>query len=317
MTGPRVCVVVVNYCTPKLTQACLASVARVTDPDATDIIVVDNASSPSCLEELERAAPGVQVIASSRNRGFGGGCNLGASFARGEYLFFLNSDATLTEDTPGILSRFLDAHPEAACAGSALADPDGTPQHAAARFPTALRVFAGRDLFAARLKRLSPWLSERLAFFHDPEQFDAPAKVDWVVGAALMVRRKDFQNLGGFDESIFLYGEEMELQKRLALRGRLVYFIPGTSVLHGEAASSGGEDSPQRLARIVAGHRRYYVLHNGLISAFALCCAEVAGSLAKCVVWGLLNLLRPSPDNKRRLRWHTHYLRALVTPRSH
>ncbi|WP_243367312.1 glycosyltransferase family 2 protein [Fundidesulfovibrio soli] len=311
MNAPSVSVIVVNYRTPELTLACLESVWRHTDPGRTEAIVVDNASGPVSLEALEAAPGPVQIVVSGRNRGFGGGCNLGARHARGEYLFFLNSDAALQEDTPGILARFLDTRPDAAVAGSALIGPDGAPQHAAARFPGLLRILAGRDFLADRLRRVWPRAAEALAFFHGPTEFDEPTRVDWVVGAAMMVRRTDFEAAGGFDESIFLYGEELELQKRLASRGRHAYLYPMTCVVHGVAASSGGEASTARLARIAAGHRRYYILHHGFAEALALCGVEMAGSLVKWLIWLLAYSLRPTPGNRDRLRWHGNNLRVL------
>lgn len=315
MAGPVVSVVVVNYRTPKLAAECLDSLRRHQGPVPAEALVVDNASGDGSAEYLAGAAPWARVVRSGRNLGFGGGCNLGAGQCLGRHLFFLNPDAVVHEDTPGILSGFLDEHPGAAVVGCAIRDAAGNVQPSAAYFPSLLRVLAGRDVLSGLVRRRLPRmtrLARALTFYLPPGELAADCRVDWVVGAAFMVRRDVFEAVGGFDESIFLYGEEIDLQKRIAGRGGEVWFTPRTSVTHLEAQSLGGSDSPERLARVAAGHRRYYRMHHGAFGGTLMAGVEVLASAVKWVVWAAVCLVAPTTGRRGKLRWHANYLRAVL-----
>lgn len=316
MNDPLVSVIVVNYRTPELTRSCLDSLARVSSSVAFEAIVVDNSEDAAQTERLAGMLPWARVVPSPYNVGFGRACNLGATLARGRYLFLLNSDAAVAGDVVGGLAGFLEAHPQAAAVGCLIENPDGTPEPSAARFPTPLRILAGRDRLVSLLRGPLPALARRLEFFLEPGGLTAPTRVDWCIGAALMLRAEAFHRLGGFDPNIFLYAEELDLCKRLDGAGWEIWFTPGVRVRHLGAGSQSTPTDALRMARIASGHRYYYRKHHGPLGALACLLADISAAAAKACAWSLASL---APGRSRRERWekacwHAAYLRALLRP---
>lgn len=308
---PVVSVLLVNYNTARLTSHCLESLALASRLPH-EIILVDNASRDGSVPLLSRRFPGVRLVANRANRGFGPAVNQAAALARGRYLFLLNPDTELKEDSLRRLADFLDAHPQAGAAGCALSSPGGALQPSAARFPTPLRVAAGREVAVAALERRWPSLASRLTFFYPPGALRQPTRVDWCVGAALMVRKAAFDLVGGFDPRIFLYGEEVDLCLRLDRAGWPTYFYPGTAVVHLGAASSDGETNPRRLALVAAGHRYLYRKHWGSLGGTLFILVELAAGALKGGGWQFAALMAAGPARSRyqdKAAWHFSYLR--------
>lgn len=306
-----VSVVLVNYNTAALTCRCLESLTRHCGA-AHEIILVDNASRDDSITLISQRFPDVRLLANPTNLGFGPAINQGAALARGRYLFLLNTDTELRGDTPGRLADFLEEHPEIGAAGCKLTGPDGAVQPSAARFPTLLRVAAGREVTVGALQQHFPSLANRLTFFYPPKQLTRPSRVDWCVGAALMLRKAAFDAIGGFDPRIFLYGEEIDLCLRLALAGWPTYFYPLTTVIHFGGASSDGELSPRRLALVAAGHRYFYHKHWGLLKGTLFCLVELTAAVVKGAIWQLAALMTTGPDRSRyrdKAYWHFTYLK--------
>lgn len=310
---PRTTIVLVNYNTAGLTCRCLASISSHCGGPSCEVIVVDNASGDDSCSRITREFPWVTLIANKSNAGFGPACNTGAAAARGGYLFFLNTDTELCENSPAVLADFLDSRPEIAAAGCALVGPDGRAQPSAGHFPSLLRVAAGREALAAGLGRVWPALARRLRLYLPPGESTEPVPVDWCLGAALMVRRASFDAVGGFDPLMFLYGEEMELCYRLARAGGDVYFVPQTAIMHLEAASSGGTASPARMACVAAGQRYFYRKHKSFPCYLLFCAVELGASAAKLCFWQAASLVCGSGPKARcrdRAMWHRLYLRC-------
>ena len=308
---PDIAVIVVNYNTAGLTGRCLESLRQYGAGTLHEVILVDNASTDDSVAVITSRFPEVRLITNQQNVGFGPANNQAAEIATGKYLFFLNSDTELVEDSLAVLRDFLDRHPRAGAVGCRLVSPDGLVQPSAAYFPNLLRIVAGREVAAGAVRRHWPELAERLTFFISPEDLQAPCQVDWCVGAALAVRREAFEAVGGFDPRIFLYAEEMDLCLSMARAGWEVHFTPKTTIIHAEAASSGRALHPMRLARIAAGHRYVYYKHHGWKGRI-YCLAEIGASLGKAGFWWTLGF--PTTGSRRRkymdkALWHWLYLK--------
>ena len=212
----EVSVVIVNFRTPKL--AADAARSALDQPETLEVLVVDNASGDDSVELLkgELSDPRVRIIASDKNLGFGGGNNLGASEAKGEFLFLLNSDATLHA---GALQHLIGALKRDTAIGVAAPFvylPDGVIQPDSwGDFPTVRRTLL-RQLGSAP-NTLEP---------------------DWVTGAAMLVRRKEFLEIGGFDEDIFMYLEDVLLCWQFKRRGKRAVRLPEAGVKHLRGASN-------------------------------------------------------------------------------
>ena len=211
---PRASIIVVNYNGREYLTQCLCSLL---DEDHRDyeIIVVDNASTDGSAEHVEERFPEVTVIRNETNYGFGQGNNLAVQRANGEYLAFLNPDATVEPGWLKALMEALQTDPQAGLATSKillLADPG--------RINT-----CGNDVHFTGLTLCRGMGAGRHAFAELEE-------VSAVSGAAFVARKDVFETLGGFDESFFLYMEDTDLSLRARLAGCRCLYAPQSVVHH-------------------------------------------------------------------------------------
>jgi len=251
-----VSVCVVNWRTANETIKLAASLEAGAGGLPFELCVVDNDSGDGSVERIGEAVPWAIVVRMGRNAGFGSGINRAVAEARGEYLFILNPDTTVSAGAIHRLVEFLDASPEVALAAPLMVDAHGTRHASARRFPTVgAAIF--RNTFMGRLFPGNRYTHEYLM---DDLATDRPTEVDWVSGSAMMIRRSDFEAVGGFDEGFFMYCEDIDLCKRLWGSGRKVVFVPDARVEHKIGASSDKVQGPM----ILAHHRsmlRYYRKH--------------------------------------------------------
>jgi GT2 family glycosyltransferase len=308
---PDISIIIVSYNTAPLTLRCLESIKRHCADTPHEVIVVDNASTDDTVDQVKTRFPEVALIANDHNRGFGPANNLGAKVARGAYLFFLNSDTELLENSLAVMKNVLDHRPACAAAGCRLMFPGGGIQPSVANFPSIARIAAGREVVSGVIRRFCPAIAGRITFFLPPEDLTVSRRVDWCIGAALMVRKNAFEAVGGFDPRIFLYAEEMDLCLSLVRAGWKIWFTPETTIIHMEAASSGHALHPERLALIAAGHRYFYFKQNGRLGG-VYCAVEVGVSIVKAFIWWTCGMLAPESRRDRFFKkalWHWLYVR--------
>jgi N-acetylglucosaminyl-diphospho-decaprenol L-rhamnosyltransferase len=240
---PDLSVSIVNTNSRVLLLACLDSLAG-TDAE---IVVLDNASEDGSADAVRERFPDVRVIAQSHRAGFGANHNTVIRATTGRYVYVLNEDTTAGNWDFEALTAYLDDHPRVAALGPRILYPDGRLQDSAWRFPTPL-VSA---ISLATLGRLGVTQSRG----------DEPRTVDWVMGAAVMLRREALDEIGLFDESFFLYSEEVDLQARLHRAGWEVHYFPRVSVVHHESQFSA--DIPERrINEMWRSRHRYWRKHH-------------------------------------------------------
>ncbi|GAB4031442.1 MAG: hypothetical protein Fur0012_08630 [Elusimicrobiota bacterium] len=255
----KISVIIVSFNCREMLSACLKSIYE-SDLRDFEVIVTDNASSDDTVEMLSRLYPQVKLIQNKINIGFGAACNLGAEAAQGGWLFFLNPDTEVKIETFTALSRFIDSHPAACAAGAKLLWPDGSYQDSYKRFFSPF--FSMMELF--ELHYYFPKNPFNLRVNYNFEIFNKITKVDWVIGAALAVKRECFKTVGGFDPDFFMYFEETDLCRRIAQRGGEVFFIPDCEVIHKK-----GKVSEKTNVRSVAYYKSMYLYHSKSSSAAA------------------------------------------------
>jgi len=231
---PRLSIVVLSWNTRELLAACLASLRAVRDELPHQLVVLDNASSDGSAERVARDFPEAELLRNPRNDGYALGNNLGAARATGEYLLLLNSD---TEVRPGALStlvRFLDDHPGHGACGPRLDFPDGRPQLSCKRFPTLRTALFFDTWLDRRFPRnlVVPWYMMR--------DFDhlTSRDVDQPPGAAFLVRRALWRQLGGFDPQLWLFFNDVDLCRRLRAAGHAIAYVAEARILHHEGRST-------------------------------------------------------------------------------
>jgi N-acetylglucosaminyl-diphospho-decaprenol L-rhamnosyltransferase len=285
--------IIVNYRTPELslraTATALAELAEF--PDAR-ITIVDNDSQDGSLETLERSVAErgwgerVSVAKSPRNGGFAWGVNFAARPALAgsdppDYVYLLNSDARPGPGSIAELVRFLDAHPDAGIAGSYIHGPDQATHHTAFRFPSVaseLEQMAGVGLLSRLLDR---FVVSKPVPAHE-------ARVDWLAGASMLIRRQVFDAVGLFDERYFLYFEETDFCLQAARAGWTTWYVPRSRVEHIGAASTGWKDfSKPRPWYWFTGRRYYFAKNHGRAGLWLANASWLAG-FAIGAVWGPL-----------------------------
>jgi GT2 family glycosyltransferase len=234
---------IVNTGSRELLLACLQSLAG----SSAEIVVLDNASEDGSAEAVRERFPEVRVIAQPFRAGFGANHNTVIRETSGRYVYVLNEDTTADDWGFGRIVSYLDAHPRVAALGPRLVYPAGRLQDSAWRFPTPL-VSAVGLLTVGKLGVKQSRGAEARA-------------VDWVMGAALVLRREAIEQVGLFDEEFFLYSEEVDLQFRLRQAGWEVHYLPEVTVVHHESQFS-AEIPERRINEMWRSRHRYWHKHH-------------------------------------------------------
>ena len=229
-----VSIIIVNYNTLSLTRECIDSIFSFTKRIAFEVILVDNNSNDGSKEFFQQDNR-ITYIYENENHGFGVANNIGAKVAVGKYLFFLNSDTILFEDSIYYLFSFLEDTKNAVICGGNLVSKDKLPTSSFERFFPSISHAINELLVKIPGKIL---YGKNTTFNYSKK----PLKVAYVSGADLMIKKSDFEILNGFDENFFMYFEETDLCKRASKVGS-IYSVPSASIIHLGGQSS--KDSPK------------------------------------------------------------------------
>jgi hypothetical protein len=248
----KLSIIIVNYNNPQLLSKLLESIFLFPLSFSYEIIIVDNNSSydvksqVNSFKKLHELTP-IHLIQNQTNEGFGKANNQGVAIAKGDYLLFLNTDIEVLNNAIEKLVWY--AHTKKnSIIGSKLFNKDMTSQSSCGPFYTLFNIFVMLFLKGDQLgiTRYSP---------------DIVKKVDWVSGACFLIRRDDFKNIGGFDDSIFMYMEEIDLCMRAKQKGMHILFYPDAQFIHLGAATSTTRMEP--IVNIFRGILYLYKKHFG------------------------------------------------------
>lgn len=224
-----VSIIIVNYNTEELLDNCIVSINQHTQGVDYEIIVVDNNSEKDSLFFLVEKHSAVRFYFSEENHGFGRANNIGASIAKGEYLFFLNPDTLLINNALFILHEYQKKHREVGVCGGNMYRGDMSP---AVSFHTL--DFYKREFMILLNKK---WQQG----FNATNQ---PQAVNVIMGADLFVSKSLFLEFKGFDKDFFMYFEEVELCDRIRKAGYKIMSVPEAKIIHleGGAAENKSEE---------------------------------------------------------------------------
>ncbi|MBN1889222.1 MAG: glycosyltransferase family 2 protein [Thermoflexales bacterium] len=258
-------VVIVSWNVRDLLRRCVQSIFKFqVSSFKLEVIVVDNASSDGSAEMVRSEFPQVRLVANGTNRGFTGGNNDGLAIARGRYVMLLNPDTQVLDDALATLVTYADAHPQIGALGPQLIYPDGSIQSSRRRFPSLCTA-----LFESTwLQSLAPPGLLKAYYALDLPD-DQAAEVDWLMGAALLVRREVVEQVGVLDEGFFMYSEELDWCKRIKDAGWQIVYLPEARVIHHEGKSS-EQVAPQRHVYFQTSKVRYFRKHHGKLAAGVL-----------------------------------------------
>ena len=221
-------IIIINYKTFDLTKKCIDSLHDLLSKEIgkdVEIIIVDNGSGEDEVSSLQKLRDkiGFKLVLSKENLGFGAGCNFGTQMAQGENLLFVNSDAKVTL---GIIEMAdeLNRENDLGILGGKIIAENGQTEKSAGKFYNIWHLFlmliGGQRFGIDRFK---------------PKTFE---KVDWVSGGFMMVKKEVFEKLSGFDESYFMYLEDMDLCLRALKTGFKTYYFPNAQIVHRQHGSS-------------------------------------------------------------------------------
>jgi hypothetical protein len=231
----RLSLVIPTRDTRALTLRCLEKAEPLVAQGA-EIVVVDDASRDGTAEAVRERFPGARVLVNAEPRRFGASANRGLAEAGGEILVLLNSDTEVDASTMAEMMAAFDREPRLGAAGAELRNADGSPQWSAGAEPTRAWLFAMATGLPALL---GSWPGYRRL---RPVGSAERARVDWVSGAALAIRRAAWAEVGPFDEGYGFYGQDVDFCLRLRDAGWAVRIVPGWVVTHLGGATIGSRE---------------------------------------------------------------------------
>lgn len=212
-------IIIVSFNSEDFIRQCILSVLKNSPPE-TEVIVVDNNSTDSTLDVLNPISQEITLISLKENLGFAKANNLGAKHSKGEFFFFLNPDTKMEEQVVEELASFYASTPNIGLLAPKLVMADGKVQPSVKKLPSVLGAIK-EYIFGIKHA-----YSE-----YAPEGND-PVEVEYIYGAAYLIKKDLFMKLGGFDEKYFLYYEDADFCGRIRQLGKKIYYYPGVSIKH-------------------------------------------------------------------------------------
>lgn len=257
MAKPTLSIIIISYNTKQITEDCIDSIYQ-SSPQSFEIIVIDNNSTDGSVEMLQQFGKkheNFRLVQNKDNAGFARANNQGARLAKGEYILFLNSDTVVLDNALSKLLDFARRVPNAHFIGGKLFNKDMTPQASCGPFYSLPVIFAALFLRGDYygLTRSSP---------------NSTKEVDWVSGACILTKRELFEKIGGFDEEIFMYMDEIDMLYRAKKHGYRVYFYPHAKFVHLGSASSGNRTYP--ILQVYRGFLYFYKKHHSPLAMLFL-----------------------------------------------
>ncbi|MGA7304962.1 MAG: glycosyltransferase family 2 protein [Rhodothermales bacterium] len=289
--------IVVNYNTWELTVDAVRSALAGAGKLQHEVIVVDNGSTDDSVKQLESAfaaefKDNVSLIVNEENHGFSKGNNIGASAARGDVLFFLNSDTIVHDSAIEVLYHFVRKRPEAGLVGPLVLNADGTEQASTFAMLTAFRIIR---------HNIPIW---SLILGKDKREDYVPSQtepVDSLNGCAIAVRREVFERIGRWDESYFMYAEDRELSFAALQHGLVNYFCREASITHYGGASSWKDYHKQQVVALRSA-LEFLRRHHGRTIRAVFRISGAIGFGLRVPIFGLWERSRPelAEDYRRR-----------------
>lgn len=259
-SAPVLSVVIPSWNTQAYLAACLAHLAAAEKP-ATEVIVVENGSTDGSLAYLRRAHPEVTVLANAKNEGFARGSNQGMRVARGRYVLLLNTDTELAPDALARMLAFLESHPGHAAVAPRLVHRDGRTQRTVQEFPT----LATALFFSTPLERWFPDSRELRRYFLRAWDQESSRDVDQPPAAVLLLRKAVLDQVGLFDEELWLFYNDVDLARRLKAAGWRTHYLAEARVVHHVGGST--RQFGDFVATWQRDRLRYYRKHHGRLGA--------------------------------------------------
>ncbi|MCC7553657.1 MAG: glycosyltransferase family 2 protein [Methanobacteriaceae archaeon] len=247
-------IVIVNYKTFELTKNTINSILNQKIDFSYEIIVVDNASNDGSLEKLEKYFKkfDVNFIANSLNTGFASANNIGFKNSKGKYILTLNSDTVVKENTLNLLYKFIEKNKDIGAVGCKILLPNGSLDKACKRtFPNLKNSFYRLFHIPNNDKNINNYNLDNLS---DEDIYE----IDSLSGAFMFIRSEALNQVGFFDESFFMYGEDIDLCYRIKKANWKIYYYGKAEIIHYKGSSS----KKKKTKLIYEFYRAMYIFYN-------------------------------------------------------
>ena len=226
-------IVIPSWNTVGLLRACLDSIQRADKPE-TEVIVIDNGSADGSADMVADEFPEVKLQRNAANEGFAIGCNQGIALATGRFVLLLNADTEIISDGLVKMVEFLEENRGYGGVAPQLVHPDGSVQAACMRFPTIWTPL----FFGTPVERWFPKSGELARYFMMEWDHSDERDIDQPPAACLLLRREVIEQVGVFDEELWLFFNDVDLSLRMAQVGWKTRYLVDVKVLHHEGAST-------------------------------------------------------------------------------
>ncbi|MBI4718393.1 MAG: glycosyltransferase family 2 protein [Planctomycetes bacterium] len=315
---PELSIVIVNFNNLRVLEACLPAVMRGLGSLDVEVILSDNGSRDGSLDWVRANFPRVRILENGANLGFAEGNNRAFPLATGRFILLLNPDTVVEESALPAMVAFLREHPRAGAVGCYLLNPDGSRQISARSFPTLLTYFFQFSGLSWHHPRSRLFGRFNMTYWDG----DDARQVDWVSGAALMIRREVLERVGGIDPYFFLTYDEVDWCHRMTKAGFEVWYTPAGRIMHLDRQSE-PQSNPKPEARIKYltvernSRVRYFVKHHGRVYAALVEALHLTMCAALWLKGALLGTKQPPIVMlERRLLWVLYWRTACRVPRA-
>jgi GT2 family glycosyltransferase len=245
-------VIIVNYNTPTQVKEAVSSIYSHITTLKFEIIVVDNGSVQGSVEEELMSFTEVHLIKSKENLGFGRANNLGFEYAKGDYLFLLNSDAYLIDSlsVPTMID-YLEQHKDVGIVGPNFIKKDGSKNYAYGNLLGLRKMLHDMGYWKIPRSKEDGYATFKVC------DVTTPKVVGYLAAAGIIIKRTMIEKYGLFDPKFFLYFEDMELGWRYSNAGIKSVLLPQSTVIHLGGGSS-GTNNPEILKHILMS-KKYYL----------------------------------------------------------
>ncbi len=272
-----VSIILVSYNTKDLTVDCIKSIYEKTNGLEYDIWVVDNASSDGSQQMIKEEFPDVKLIESTENLGFGRANNITIKQSDAKYCFLLNTDTILVNNAVKILFDFMEKpnNSEVGACGGQLYNADMSLQHSVGEFDTLEKLrnkALGINFHQLKYRYKHIFNNHKYNKNDKTYAFSGSYEPDFIIGADLMLRKSVLEQVGLFDEKIFMFGEEAELCFRIKKNRFKIKFVPESQIVHFGGASSSKKNNQVKVEKMVL---------NGTLLFYKLCYGEEAAKRAR------------------------------------
>ncbi|MFO7928519.1 MAG: glycosyltransferase family 2 protein [Candidatus Humimicrobiaceae bacterium] len=291
-------IIIINYNSLEFLKSCLESLEKITGPVSWEALAVDNGSSDgsvSYLEKMTQKRKNFKFFNAGKNLGFSLASNLAANEAEGDFLLFLNPDTRMLDSNLGDMLDFYAGkakEEQVGIIGAKLLNPGGSLQYSCRSFPTLARQFY-ESFFLYRIFRRSRIFGSYFLTWWDHESTRA---VDWLSGAFMLVDRKTFKKVGGFDARFFMYSEDTDLALRLKREGFTNYYYPFFKVEHNDSGIA-SRNSPKKIAEIWKSRVIYFKKNYSIFHGFTVGLLMFSGIVNRIVIGCLLLKKKKVLDN--------------------